>query len=109
MGDAWAPPDWAIAPQSAARLVPAAGAAAAAEIDINLGARPFYLIGREAPADIVIDHPGVSRRAAALVHHPKGLYVIDLSSREGVEVDGARLPPVRLGCWVLGVWGGVLF
>jgi pSer/pThr/pTyr-binding forkhead associated (FHA) protein len=98
MGDAWAPPDWAIAPQSAARLVPAAGAAAA---EIDLGARPFYLIGREAPADVVIDHPGVSRRAAALVHHPKGLYVIDLASREGVFIDGARLPPVRV-VWALG-------
>lgn len=43
--------------------------------------------------DIILDDPSVSQRHAALVHHRDGrLFVIDLASRNGVVLDGEKIP-----------------
>ena len=50
---------------------------------IQIGDKPYVLFGRDAnlAPDVVIDHPSVSRRHAALVHHHNGRsFVIDLAS-----------------------------
>ena len=56
-----------------------------------VGGRPF-VIGRSPTSDLVIDHAAVSRRHARLVRTAGGYFIEDLSSRNGVRLDGQ---PVR--------------
>ena len=56
-----------------------------------VGTRPF-VIGRGADCELVLDHGAVSRRHARIVRGKEGHLVEDLSSRNGVCVDGV---PVR--------------
>jgi pSer/pThr/pTyr-binding forkhead associated (FHA) protein len=56
-----------------------------------IGSRPFT-IGRSPNADLVIDHPAVSRLHARLARGKDGHLVEDLESRNGVRIDGL---PVR--------------
>ena len=61
----------------------------------SLSEKAWYLIGRSESmgVDIRIDDPSVSQRHAVLVHHKDGgLFLIDLASRTGCELDGHRIP-----------------
>jgi ABC transport system ATP-binding/permease protein len=51
-------------------------------------ARPVTVIGRTAPADIVVDDDSVSRRHVELRKTPEGFQVRDLGSANGVSVNG---------------------
>ena len=53
-------------------------------------------IGREAPAEILIPQPAVSRRHARLNRDAHGWVLTDLGARNGTIVDGVRIERVRL-------------
>ena len=60
--------------------------------------RDSFIIGREAPADIVLPFPAISRQHASITRTPGGYWITDLESRNGTFV-GAHLvgsEPVRL-------------
>ena len=62
--------------------------------------RPKMIIGRVAPADVVLDEEGVSRRHAQVDLLPGGVVrVTDLDSSNGVRVSGRRVKvhPLRDG------------
>jgi DNA-binding NtrC family response regulator len=48
-------------------------------------------VGREAPADVVIDDPSLSRRHASFSLRGAKLLVCDLGSTNGTQVNGARI------------------
>jgi DNA-binding response OmpR family regulator len=50
-----------------------------------------YVIGREAPADLVIALPRISRRHARLTRAANGYALSDLDSRNGTFVNGAPI------------------
>ncbi len=60
------------------------------------------IVGRVAPADLVIDHPSVSRRHAELRWAAGGCEIVDLDSKNGVRIDGERVPRASLSthCWL---------
>ncbi len=47
-----------------------------------------YLIGREAPADLVVPMPRISRRHALITRSGSDYYLADLNSRNGTFVNG---------------------
>jgi len=55
-----------------------------------VGTRPF-VIGRAAECDLLLDHATISRRHARVVRGKEGYLVEDLSSRNGVLVDGSAV------------------
>jgi pSer/pThr/pTyr-binding forkhead associated (FHA) protein len=55
------------------------------------------LIGRVADCRLQVRDDSISRFHAALVRLPEGLWVVDLLSREGIRVNGARVRWSRLG------------
>jgi DNA-binding NtrC family response regulator len=57
----------------------------------SLPARGEVVIGREEPADLVVDDPSVSRRHARLVVDDDGVKLEDLGSKNGTSVGGAAL------------------
>lgn len=54
---------------------------------------PARVIGRAAPADIVIDDPAISRRHCRLAPAGGAMLIEDLGSTNGTLVDGVRLGP----------------
>src|SRR4051812_30355278 len=58
--------------------------------------RPAVLVGRNPRGDLVLDHPGVSKRHAYLQVIEGRLHAIDLESRDGLRWSGV---PRRSG-WV---------
>lgn len=52
---------------------------------------PILSIGSLRGNDIVIDHPSVSRRHAVIVNFPNEVWIHDLGSTCGTEVDGKKL------------------
>jgi len=65
------------------------------------------VIGRDRGCDLVVDHPLVSRRHAALRYDGSHWYLDDLESAHGTFVDGRQVRSSRLGGPVA-VWlGGV--
>jgi len=57
-------------------------------------ADPGLTVGRHpALADLVVDHPTVSRRHARLSISGNTLHVEDLNSLNGTMIDGAAVPP----------------
>ena len=65
------------------------------------------VIGRDRGCDLVVDHPLVSRRHAALRYDGSHWYLDDLDSAHGTFVDGRQVRSSRLGGPVA-VWlGGV--
>src|SRR6478609_4974974 len=46
---------------------------------------PFVIAGREAPADLILDHPDVSRRHAYFQIFAGQVFVVDLDSRTGIN------------------------
>ncbi|MEW4568661.1 FHA domain-containing protein [Tautonia sp. JC769] len=58
--------------------------------------RPFALIGRTSPADLVLDHPQISRRHAFVQVIGRRAYCLDLGSRSALAWNGR---PRRSG-WI---------
>jgi FHA domain len=54
--------------------------------------RPVLHLGRSPSADIVLDHSTVSRRHAVLSHEDGRTVLLDDRSRNGVLVNGRRVP-----------------
>ncbi len=50
--------------------------------------QPFVVIGSDPQADLVLDHPDVSRRHAYLQVVDGRVFVVDLESRLGLRIDG---------------------
>lgn len=90
----WQPPDWAAFPTGAARSLRLRVSEAGSVIDsIQLGTRAATVLGRNsAQADLLIAHPSLSRRHAAIVHDSEGRsFVIDLGSSNGTRLNGVAL------------------
>lgn len=76
--------------------------------------RPFAIIGRTEPADLVLDHPQVSRRHAFLQVIGGRVYCLDLGSRSaigwgsGIRRSGWIEPgrPVEIGPYRIGMGAG---
>jgi pSer/pThr/pTyr-binding forkhead associated (FHA) protein len=58
--------------------------------------RALALIGRSTACQVRLMNPSVSTFHAALVRTPSGVWIVDLLSREGIEVDGANVRAARL-------------
>ncbi|WP_406699043.1 FHA domain-containing protein [Singulisphaera sp. Ch08] len=58
--------------------------------------RALALIGRSTACQVRLMNPSISKFHAALVRTPAGLWIVDLLSREGVEVDGTYVRAARL-------------
>lgn len=88
------PPSWCgVSPDT-----PAWTLVGLSETPLPIHERGHYLIGRShdpsLDIDIILEDADVSSRHAAFVHHQEQnrLYIIDLSSRKGTLVDGAKIP-----------------
>jgi predicted component of type VI protein secretion system len=72
---------------------------------IRVGPRTYILgpddapvvIGRESPAQIIIDDEHVSRTHVRIDHTPDSGWVAEDRSRNGIFVDGAQQPEVPIG------------
>ncbi len=68
-------------------------------------------LGSASGNDLVVRAPGVSRRHARLRRVPKGIEVVDLGSKNGLVVQGQRVPRTTLtpGLWLQigAAWLGV--
>ena len=58
--------------------------------------RALALIGRSTACQVRLMNPSVSKFHAAMVRTPSGVWIVDLLSREGIEVDGAYVRAARL-------------
>ncbi|WP_193378503.1 FHA domain-containing protein, partial [Singulisphaera acidiphila] len=58
--------------------------------------RALALIGRSTACQVRLMNPSISNFHAALVRTPSGVWIVDLLSREGLEVDGAYVRAARL-------------
>lgn len=75
-----------------ARLVECDGPDAGRAHDLHLGRK---VVGRARSADVTVRDPDVSREHAALVVDVEAVRVVDLGSKNGVLVDGARIEGAR--------------
>lgn len=59
------------------------------------------ILGRDSDCDLVVVHQSVSRKHACLAHNAIGWHIEDLSSKNGLRVDGERVGSRDLGshCW----------
>ena len=99
----FAVPGWCVAPQaSAAKLLIWRGAALQTA-SLALGRKAFFLAGRLADCDLVLDQ-SASRHHAAILHHRSGsIYLLDLGSAQGTFLGNERLPPREPRLWADGV------
>jgi hypothetical protein len=58
--------------------------------------RALALIGRSTACQVRLMNPSVSNFHAAMVRTPSGVWIVDLLSREGIEVDGMCVRAARL-------------
>lgn len=58
--------------------------------------RALALIGRSTACQVRLMNPSISNFHAALVRTPSGVWIVDLLSREGLEVDGTYVRAARL-------------
>jgi hypothetical protein len=60
-----------------------------------------YRIGRAAECELVLEHATISRHHAELRRGPDGWQLRDCGSKNGVRVDGERIPSrvIGDGCW----------
>lgn len=61
--------------------------------ELGLGA---HLLGRDAAADLTLDHRDVSRHHAELTVSAEGLRIRDLGSKNGLSIDGRRCAAAAL-------------
>lgn len=59
--------------------------------EFALLARTSVVLGRDSRADIRIDDRKASRRHCRITNDERGLYLIDLGSRNGTRVDGSLI------------------
>lgn len=79
-------------PKAALRVLE--GPLAGRVVDLN---RPRFLLGRaQSMCDLVLPDAAVSRQAAMIQLSAGAFWLIDLGSTNGPEVDGKRVPRVRL-------------
>ena len=97
-------PQWCQLPRGAtcsAQLLVWRGAALLETVPI--GGRGFFIAGRLAESDIVLEHASASRHHAAVLHHRSGaVYLLDLGSAHGTFLSGRRLPPREPALWADG-------
>jgi len=62
---------------------------------VPMSKNPAYLLGRQKElVDVLLEHPTISRKHAAIVHHVNGsCHIIDLGSTGGTWVGPTRLAP----------------
>ncbi|EGC30332.1 hypothetical protein DICPUDRAFT_157953 [Dictyostelium purpureum] len=87
-------PDWASTPISNAFLEVYKNGEVINQIDISK--EKYTVFGRNSDvSNVVLDHPSVSRRHAALVYHGVNdrFYLIDLNSAEGTMVNNEKIKP----------------
>jgi transcriptional regulator with GAF, ATPase, and Fis domain len=60
-------------------------------------AKPDVVIGREAPADVLVPQPAVSRSHARIVFDQNGWLIRDLGARNGTLVNGTFVTECRVG------------
>lgn len=77
---------------------------------VSFGGKAMLLAGRLPECDIILEHPSVSRKHAAVLHHRSGaVYLLDLNSAHGTFLSGTRLTPHEPTLWPDGascVFGG---
>mmetsp|Transcript_8810 Transcript_8810/g.17530 ORF Transcript_8810/g.17530 Transcript_8810/m.17530 type:complete len:244 (+) Transcript_8810:69-800(+) len=91
----FSPPQWARVPPREKRQGWTLVDTSSGSPEVPIEDKSYYLFGRNPSMglDFVVEHPDVSQRHAALVWHEDGrCFVIDLASRNGVSVNGDRIP-----------------
>jgi DNA-binding NtrC family response regulator len=77
---------------------------------VTLLDRPVLSLGRDAECDVVLEGEQVSRRHAEIRRQGLTFSIVDLGSRNGLFVNGGRIPEAMLGPGMLirlGEWLGV--
>jgi hypothetical protein len=72
---------------------------------LEFGARNYLTVGRAEPSEVCINDSGISRMHARFTREGAGVRVIDLGSRNGTWLRGARITDALLNpgeCVVLG-------
>src|SRR3954451_7705984 len=85
------------------------GASALSRAAHILPAERERVLGRSSKCDLVIDHPSVSRRHAALEARAGAIRVTDLGSSNGTFVDGVRVARAQVGSGQEVRFGGAAF
>ena len=87
------PPEWAASPTHAKATLEVSKGSEVIE-SLPVGEHDMYTFGRSLTCDFPLEHASISRNHAALCHHENGgLYVIDLKSSHGTQVNGRALKP----------------
>ncbi len=58
--------------------------------------RPRLIVGRYEIYDVVVPEPSISRKHFVLERRPDGLYLIDLGSLNGTQLNGLRISTAKL-------------
>jgi pSer/pThr/pTyr-binding forkhead associated (FHA) protein len=82
-------------PAEVARLVVDEGPEAGQSLVLTTAGRP-YRVGRAAGCDLVLTDDDVSREHVSFERSWDGVQVRDLGSKNGIELDGRRLPSVSV-------------
>ncbi|MDB5829143.1 MAG: hypothetical protein JWQ73_3363 [Variovorax sp.] len=88
------------------RLIQLNGSGATRQLALRV---PMTMIGRAETNDIVLDNVRASRFHAALVTHGAAVTIEDLSSRNGLFVNGVRIANAQLANGDTIVLGGAMF
>lgn len=74
------------------------------ELDpIDLSLKPFYCLGRQPTADIILDHPSASRLHAVIQHGSNGIVkIMDMGSTHGtflnkLKIESNKFVDLRIG------------
>jgi DNA-binding NtrC family response regulator len=74
----------------------------------ELGPAATRIVGRAAPADLIVDDPSLSRRHARLHTQQTGVLVEDLGSKNGTSCDGEAIESVLVRPGMQARLGGVV-